>query len=635
MNKAISKERISFVGYEVVDTTLMDESNKEVFIRRREAVKLRLDGITGAEIRKFTGIPECEQTRLFKRYTTLNEKGVYLGEIGLIPYYRIEPYKRLKTPSIKHTESQGGLAGALGYILDKHPRIKERFESEVLRKEPRFGQGGKFSKKGLCQVFYDICKSEGVADDEWPLNQARGARKTIGKYIDAILHSDFTRAALVSGGRIALTHSKVGTGKFPLIEDFDVYDFIEIDSWHMDAFFVLNISGDKRVKTKDVISKIWLIAAVCRRSNAVLAIKFVFSSEIRSQDLYDLICEAYAGTWSPRNNFNVRDLKYSMSAGMPCYSVPELRHHTWGSVCLDNAMQHHATKIYELALHTLGFAINFGPLEQPARRPKVEGLFKRIAANAIHQIVSTTGSNPHDGRVESPEEAAVYYQVDVDDALEVMDVLTANYNGIPQGGVNKANSPLDVLRAYCADKDLFLPKSHEIYLNSIPLGCTSTQARVTGSIAKGIRPRVKLDQAIYSSPELANSSHLIGTRLLIRIDPHDYRTVEAYLPEGIYFGTLTVDAAWRNIKHSVTTRRLVNRAQSKNEFEIMKGESPILAWKRHLRINANAKNNRELARLSKEAENNAEPEQTESPIETPDMSSSYTSERWKNLDILK
>lgn len=635
MSKGISRERISFVGCEVVDPALMDEAKKKLFIRRKEAINLRLDGCIGSEIRRITGIHESEQTRLFKRYTTINEEGIYFGDAALIPRYRIEKYKRVKPPRIKHTESQGGLSGILGYTLEKYPGVKEKFESEVLRIEPKFGQGVKFSRKGLCQIFYDICRVEGVSDDEWPFNQLRGARKTICKYIDEILNSDFIRAAIVSGGRVALTHSKVGTGVAPLLEDFDVYDFIEIDSWHIDAFFVLNITGDKRVKTKDVISRIWLIAAVCRRSNAVLAIKFVFSSEIRSQDLLDLICEAYAGVWAPITSFNVRDLKYSASAGMPCYSVPSLRHHTWGSICLDNAMQHHASKIYDLALHSLGFAINFGPLEQPARRAKIEGLFKRIATNAIHQIVSTTGSNPQKGRTESPEEAAIFYQVDVDDALEVMDVLTANYNGTPQGGLNKGNSPLDVLRAYCADEDTILPKSHEVYLNSISLGSTTVHASVTGSIAKGIRPRIKIDQAIYTSPDLANSPHLIGKQLLIRISPHDYRNVEAYLPEGIYFGTLTVEAAWRNIKHSVTTRKLVNRALAKKEFKIMEGESPILAWKRHLRNNASATSNRELARLSKEVEDHPETVQPEQSASISDITPRHTSERWKNLDILK
>jgi hypothetical protein len=635
MSSGISRERIIFVGFEVVDPALMESENKKIFLRRREAINLRLDGNTGPEIKRITGVHESELSRLFKRYTTLNENGVFYGEAGLIPQYRIRSYQRKKPPGIKHSESQGGLSGILGYTLARHPEIEKKFESEVFRTELKFGHGVNFSKKWLCRIFYDICKSEGVASDEWPLNQSRGARKTIGKYIDDILHSDFKRAALASGGRIALTHSKVGTGYIPLLEDFNVYDFIEIDSWHMDAFFVLNVSGDKRIKTKDVISRVWMIAAVCRRSNAVLANKFVFSSEISSQDLLDLICEAYVGGWAPRDTLNIRDLKYTESAGMPSYSVPGLRHHIWGSICLDNAMQHHATRVHELALHSLGFSINFGPLEQPARRPKVEGLFKRIATNVFHQLSSTTGSNPQNGRAESPEEAAIYYQIDVEDALEVMDVLTANYNGIPQGGLNKANSPLDVMRSYCTDKNTLLPKSHEAYLNSISLGSFTRQAKVTGNMAKGVRPRIKLDQAIYTSPDLANSPHLIGKYLLVRIDPNDYRTVEAYLPDGIYFGVVTVEAAWRNVKHSVITRRIVNRAQFKKEFEIMEGESPILAWERHLRANAGASHNRELVRLKIEAENKAGTAKLELPEETPAISINYTAERWKNLDILK
>lgn len=632
MNNLISREKISSIGFDVVDPSQLSGAKKELFLRRKQAVELKLDGFTGAEIRKITAIHESDLTRLFKRYTTISEKGIYLGEAGLIPNYRIASYTRVKKPEPKHSEGQGGLAGVLGYTLNKHSGIAEKFEAEVLRRNAKLCHGAKFSKRGLYRFFYDTCRSEGVADDEWPLNQLRGARKTVGAYINRILDLDFGRAALVSGGRIASTHSKVGTGHIPLLEDFNVYDFIEIDSWHMDAFFVLNISGDRSIKSKDVISRIWMIAAVCRRSNAVLAIKFVFSSEIRSQDLVDLICEAYIGSWRPREHLNVRGVQYSESSGMPGFSFPSLRNHVWGCICLDNAMQHHANKVYELALHTLGFSINHGPLEEPARRPKVEGLFKRIATNVIHQIPSTTGSNPQTGRAEFPEQAAVHYQIDVDDALEVMDVITANYNGTPQGGANKANSPLDVLRQYCSDSGDLIPKSHEAYLNSIAVGSLTRRARVTGSITKGIRPRVKLDQAIYTSPELAKSSYLIGKSLLIRINPHDYRHVEAYLPDGIYFGVLTVEAAWRNTAHSVTTRKLINRAFAKKEFEIMQGESPILAWQRHLKANASPRNNREMRRLKSETDKDTADIQPAVAVIGVEQS---TSERWKKLDIIQ
>jgi hypothetical protein len=635
MRHKITRERIADIGFNHVDAYALEPGVRNIFMRNKQAIELKLDGYTGPQILKLTGMPECELSRYFKRYTTIDEQGIFWGEAALIPFSRVVPYTRKTPPEKKHSEAQGGLAGILTYTLAKYPDIASRFEEEVFRKDWHSGHGSRFEKKHLCAVFYDICRSSGVTEEEWPLNQPRGARKTIGTYIDNILKNDFARAALVTGGRVALTHSKVGTGHVPFIEDFDVYDLIEIDSYHADAFFVLNVSGDKRTKTKNVLSRIWLIAAVCRRSNAILAIKFVFSSEIRSQDLVDLICDAYTGSWEPRKSLTIPELRYTATAGMPSYSVPGLRHHTWGAVCLDNAMQHHADKVYDLALHGLGFAINFGPLGQPARRSKIEALFKRITHRVMQQLPSTTGSSPERGRAEAPEAAAVYYQIDVDDALEVMDVYTANYNGTPQGGLNKVNSPLDVMHGYASDKLMLLPLTSEIYLNSIALGSLSRHARVTGSVKKGVRPRIKLDQAIYTSPELANSPHLIGQQLLVRITPHDYRYVEAYLSDGIYFGQLRVEAAWRNVPHSVTTRQLVNRAYAKREFDIMEGEHPVLAWQKHLRTNANARNNLELKRLQEEIYKAPQLPTVERPESETLEPTSVVTERWKTLEILK
>lgn len=631
----ITKEKVIAVGFKAVDATAMSEEDRAIFLRRKKAIEMRLDGLTGREIREQTDIIESEQTRLFKRYTVMLLEGVFLGEAGLVPHSRMGSNIRRKALPDKHTEAQGGLSGALSYTLEKFPEIAQRFVAEVFRKDVKFGHGAKYDKKYLCAVFYNICEDEGVLPGEWPFNQLSGASKTIRTYINTILESDFERAALATGGKLALTHSKAGTGKIPLFDNYDVYDLIEIDSYHVDAFFVLNITGDRRVKTSDVISRIWMIAAVCRRSNAVLAIKFVFSSEIRAQDLVDLICDAYTGCWVPRETLHVPGLKYSEAGGMPGYSIPALKNHTWGAVCLDNAMQHHANQVYELALHSIGFGINFGPLKQPARRSKVEALFKRISSRVMHQIESTTGSSPENGRAEFPEKAAIYYQIDVDNALEVMDVYTANYNGTPQGGLNKAHSPLEILLAYCNDRNTLLTTSSESYLNSIALGSTTRKARVTGSTIKGIRPRIKLDQAIYTSADLSNSSGLIGTTLTIRITPNDYRHVEAYLPDGIFFGILTVETAWRNIVHSVTTRRLVNRALRKREFEVLEGESPLLAWRRHMRNSSSPQANRELQRLKEESSGHVAERPEDQAVDTSVTDKPSLSERWKNLDILK
>lgn len=635
MKSNITRTRLISVGYIRVDPSLLDDSERQVFLCRKHAVELKLDGVVGAEIKKTTGIAESELSRFMKRYTEVNDDGLFWGEAALIPHFRLVPYERRKALGDKRTEQQGGLAGVLSYTLAKKPNISHKFLMEVLRLDLEYGHGSPFNKKQLCNVFYDICRSEGLGDEDWPFNQPRAANRTINTYIDKLLCSDFQKGALASGGPISLIHSKTGSGYSPLLENFDVYDFIEIDSYYADAFFVLNISGDRRIKSKDVISRIWIIAAICRKSNAILAIKFVFSSEIRSQDLADLICEAFTGRWTPRQQFSVRDLKYSDAAGMPGYCVPRLRFHVWGAICVDNAMQHHANKIYELVLHRLGTSLNFGPLGQPARRPNVERLFHRIASNVMHQIPSTTGSSPEDGRAEQPEKAAIYYQIDVDEALEVMDVYTANYNGTPQGGKCKANSPLEILRNYCSDKRFFFPLVSESYLNTVTLGSLAREATVTGSVEKGNRPRIKLDQAIYTSPALASAGHMIGKKLIVRIQPNDYREVEAYLADGTFFGLMTVEAAWRGIAHSVTTRKLINRALSKREFEIVEGQNPVLAWRKHLTANANPSNIRELKRLLDEADagGSGQPTLELNSDDGISRAQSISSERWKDLDI--
>lgn len=162
MNNPISREKISSIGFDVVDPSQMSETKKELFLRRKQAVELKLDGLTGAEIRKITAIRESELTRLFKRYATIGEKGIYLGEAGLIPNYRIDSYTRVKKPEQKHSEGQGGLAGVLGYTLNKHPRIAEEFEMEVLKRDAKFGHGAKFSKRGLYRVFMIYADRKGL-----------------------------------------------------------------------------------------------------------------------------------------------------------------------------------------------------------------------------------------------------------------------------------------------------------------------------------------------------------------------------------------------------------------------------------------------------------------------------------------
>lgn len=587
--------------YKQIEVSLLEESDRDVFLCRRNAVLMRLSGVSLKEVFDATGVAGPNVIRLIKRFKTRTDDGICFGEIALIPRHRIKHYERKKPLTEKRTEQKGGLAGAMGLLLRTYPDIQREFIVKVLSLDIPIGKGTRHQKTVLCKDFYNICRAKGVRENEWPLSQQRAANRTVCTLIEEVLQSNFSSGALVVGGRKSLIHSFVGRGVEPLLCNIDVLDVLEIDSHFLDGIFVLNLKGDRRLTTEDVIDRFWIICARCRKSKAVFAARYVFASEVTALDVFQVICDAFLGAWCPRARFSFPDLKYVPGAGMPAFVYPEIKYHCITAIYFDNAMQHYANDVKDLCLDVLGIAIDYGPLNLPSRRNTVEGLFGTIANRVLHTLSSTTGRNPFDGRSEDPAKAAVYYNINVDEALEVLDCYIANFNATPMAGANKSNSPLEAIAAYLNSGDLFIPVMSKILVDIKGIGLLTRKVRVQGSLANGVRPRVKLDKALYSSREFSDMPHLIGQYVYVKINPTDYRVVTVYLESGVEIGELLVEAAWRDYKHSVQTRKLINRAHDKKVFQIFAGQSPIVVYRNYLVTAKSPANNRELKRLDDES----------------------------------
>lgn len=179
------------------------------------------------------------------------------------------------------------------------------------------------------------------------------------------------------------------------------------------------------------------------------------------------------------------------------------------------------------------------------------------------------------------------------------------------------------------------------------IGLITRKCRVQGNISKGIRPRIKLDRALYTSPEFSEMANLIGVSVIVKINPADYRRVTVYLDNGIEVGELQVEAAWREYKHSVETRKMINRAHDKKHFEIYAGQNPIAAYRHHLLTDRSARNNLELKRLEQDlADSNisqilgdkqlpVEASPVHPPVAKPNSSTKDNKPKWENLDAFK
>ncbi|MFC5696228.1 hypothetical protein ACFPU0_11740 [Pseudomonas sp. GCM10022186] len=634
MKKIVSREQIERIGFLRVNPDLLEEGKRQAFHSKKVAIQLLLNGHTYVEVEKETGIKPSALSKLYSRYTTLNDEGLYCGELAFLSGTHLKPYQRKTAPLKKRSEQQGGYSGVLGLTLRNHLGLEVEFQNLVLGKTENFVEGKKTSKSLMCADFYALLKAYGVTDDEWPFNEASRGRRTILGYINKILESDLARSARVLGGSDAYLHSKVGTGDERLIQAAHPFDVVQIDSYKIDGYAALRIYPEQSITVTDIVSRFWMIAAVDTRTTSVLARKTCYSSEVRAEDIADVIIRAFLGSWKPKEKLEKSGLEYLPGSGMPGYLLPESKCMVWGSVSLDNAMQHHAGRVHDLVLDRICFALNFGQLKRPERRTEVENLFKQVASKFIHQIPSTTGSNPYSGRADTPEENAVKYEIEVDALEEALDVYIAAYNTTPRSGWCYSKSPIEIMGDYLRDGRLVWPKITDNYVAVSQLSSIWKLCMVRGNIKKGTRPYIETDGATYTSNKLSSASSRISTRLWIKINPEDYRELEAYTEDGVFFDTLLVSSGWARTAHSVTTRKIINRAKRKKEFSVHQGDDIVSAWNRNLQENRSKKNNLELARMREE--NGGGPkEDCESDPKEEDISSQWSDIVALNLINLK
>lgn len=248
----------------------------------------------------------------------------------------------------------------------------------------------------------------------------------------------------------------------------------------------------------------------------------------------------------------------------------------------------------------LGFSINYGQLKRPDRRAQVEGFFRQTCQRFMHLLPSTTGSHPGKGRSDSPEENAQKYQIDVEEAEQVLDVFVAAYNITPRRGHTFSLSPVEIIDQYFNNDELIFPRLLSGSISAAGLGSRTRTCVIRGRIEKGGRPYIQLDKARYTSPELAGRPDLIGKKVLAIINPKDYRILEIFHLTGELFGTVRVQGIWSKTRHSITTRKLINGAIGKRVFECALVDDVVLAYRHYLESKNTKSTNLELQHLLRE-----------------------------------
>ncbi|AZD61029.1 hypothetical protein C4K18_3056 [Pseudomonas chlororaphis subsp. aurantiaca] len=283
-------------------------------------------------------------------------------------------------------------------------------------------------------MFISKLKALGAPLDAWPFNTKYQGLRTISSYMKHLLEDNFGSSVTARGSSEAKAHLQVGRGKHTLIDAQDPYDVVEMDSYYLDCRMSVFFATPQGTQVSVLINRIWLVAMIDRASKAIISYKLIYRSEVSAADVIEVLRLALSPTHI-RPPAVVEGIKYPTGGGLPLEVIPECRHALWSVLMLDNALAHLSSKISESARKEVAFALNYGPVGYPMRRPNIEHSFKEFAKNLFWRLITTTGSNPQNGRAEDAEDAAMIYKVEAAHIEHLLDVEIAQYNCRPSEGL--------------------------------------------------------------------------------------------------------------------------------------------------------------------------------------------------------
>ena len=561
------------------------KKHRKRFVQIRDAVRLYCKGVQSFRgVEALTGMPASTIRYYYERALELNDDGRINGERAFVRHACRSDY-------MATGDAPEGISGKFKLLRKQYPQI-----DEIIRK-------GAVKGKTLEKIHKEVkgyLEEEGFTDDDYPLNSDSQGEWSVNQVLIKMRSKYFQPIAEAKGGRDA---GRRASSTQPMQLDFPVrrpYQRIELDAHTLHAMFTIDIEElDGEVRTT-VLRRLAIICAIDSESRAILGYRICMNNQPTVED----VCLALVNALDPQNEDAADILGYVTGSGfgLPESFMDRLRYRTFNELALDNALAHVSPALHEALIGHVNCAINCGKSAHPEGRPLIEGWFKKFAKFLADPLPSATGGAPKSPKRRNPSKKAKHYKISLADLELLTEAVIRGHN---QGdlGVTTGRSPLQKLEyrltrtpglvRYLRPEDRKLDFLFYRY----------KEASIRGSVSTGTRPYIQFLNAIYRNHTLSAMGAMIGTKVTIRYDLRDLRTIEAYLPSGESLGILAGQGGWGRTPHSLQTRRAINRHRNQHRVRDVQGDyvrwfvEHILAAKKRKASTANV-----VKRIAEEGE---------------------------------
>ncbi|MDF2609191.1 MAG: transposase [Lachnospiraceae bacterium] len=575
----LSELKINRLNWKKVLEDALSHENKEIFLNRKNAVDMYIDGVNVTTIEAETRIDKATINKLVAKCCKINPiTNEPYGYAALIPYFHIEKYKRVSNSS--GTTSSVGL---FELLLEKYP-ILDTFIADNYFGNKEITLEKNMRVTTLHNKFLYECRNLGIQDYEYPFNTESRGLRSLRRYVQKLKHQNEKLSIKREGKDARQKFQSTGKGHKNSTIPMAPYSLVQLDGHKIDMLYTVPVLNSDGSISNLPATRLWLIAVIDVATRTILGYSLSSEENYNQTDVLAAIKDSI----QPRKRieFTIHGFHYPADGGFPCFAIEETNWAILDAIMLDNAKAHLAHDVVCKITEKLMCAINFGSVATPETRGIVERFFGTLEENGYHRVPSTTGSNTRDVRRENAEKDAINYNITYNDLVELTEYLIATYNNSSHSALS-GRTPIQVMNDRIKNAGM-IPCIADNKMKEAVGGLTNlvVERTVRGAFSSGKRPYISYEGVEYRNEAVSISTHLVGTKLLLEVNPDDISSLLAYTEDGIELGYLRATGIWGRRSHSLKTRKEALKYIRKNKSENSPFFASLIGYENELRNRA-------------------------------------------------
>lgn len=578
-----------------VNVDALPDGIREIYLQRKKAVDLYIDGIPPQKVSIETGIISSEIIRLVRKCTVTYEHQKTIGYAALIPYKQnVKTVSKLQKLFLQYPTIENFVLG--NYFNNKKYTIEHNMNIKTLHSK-----------------FVNECRRLGIQDYEYPFTLKDNGYDALIDYINKAKLKEQNNAILREDENARQRFNATGYGQTNNMQVLNPYGVVQIDGHKIDLLYSIEVENEHGEIVRMPAMRAWLIAVIDIATRAIIGYSV---SPYENYNQSDVLAAIYNSIIPHEKiKFTHECFSYPDNGGFPSLTFPELQWATFDMIMLDNAKAHLAKNTLDKLTNNIKCAVNFGSVATPETRGLIERFFKTLELGGFHRLPGTTGSNSKDTKKNNPENESIKYGISFEDICELLEYLIAEYNNSAHSSLEN-QSPLQVMERRIRQAGMYpyiTPLSERQSINKLTFFVVERTVR--GNYSTGSRPHISYLGTQYHAHDKIIPMDMVNKKAIIEVNPDDVSNVNLYDNNGIFIANLVATGEWGRTPHSLRTHRAALNRANKNK-ENNKSFSPNLTlYENELRENSksNRKDRTKISIIEREKEKKIAPNNTKLP----------------------